>query len=105
MSIKNIVSIVVLILVVTLTLVVVGVYLTQDFIYQLVQTEVTAALEQERSDESESAELSIADVVAKVDPAVVSIIVTKEVPVFERVVEEISPFGFFGGSFSVPRIR
>ena len=90
---------------VTLTLVVVGVYLTQDFIYQLVQTEVTAALEQERSDESESAELSIADVVAKVDPAVVSIIVTKEVPVFERVVEEISPFGFFGGSFSVPRIR
>ena len=105
MSIKNIVSIVVLILVVTLTLVVVGVYLTQDFIYQLVQTEVTAVLEQERSDESEPTELSIADVVAEVDPAVVSIIVTKEVPVFERVVEEISPFGFFGGSFSVPRIR
>lgn len=47
----------------------------------------------------------IPDVVAQVNPAVVSVVVTKDVPIYERYYEEISPWGFWGGGFSVPRVR
>jgi serine protease Do len=47
---------------------------------------------------------SIADMVERVNPAVVSIVVTKDVPVYEQYYEEIAPWGFWGG-FSVPRLR
>lgn len=39
-----------------------------------------------------------------VNDAVVSVVVTKDVPVYERYYESYDPFGFFGG-FSVPRVR
>lgn len=42
--------------------------------------------------------------IEKVNPAVVSVIVTKDVPVYEQYFETIDPWGLFGG-FSVPRIR
>lgn len=49
---------------------------------------------------------SVADMVATVNPAVVSIVATKDVPVYERVYEEYNPFGgIFGGRLSVPRLR
>ncbi len=38
------------------------------------------------------------------NPSVVSVIVTKDVPVFEQYYETVNPWGLFGG-FSVPRIR
>lgn len=46
----------------------------------------------------------IVSAIAEVNDAVVSIIITKEVPVFERYYETFDPFGLFGG-FSVPRVR
>jgi serine protease Do len=46
----------------------------------------------------------IVNAIAEVNDAVVSIIITKEVPVFERYYETFDPFGLFGG-FSVPRVR
>jgi serine protease Do len=39
-----------------------------------------------------------------VNPAVVSVIVTKDVPVFEQYYETVTPWGPFGG-FAVPRVR
>lgn len=42
--------------------------------------------------------------VAKVNPAVVSVVVTKDVPIYERYYESIDPWGFFGG-IQVPRLR
>jgi S1-C subfamily serine protease len=47
---------------------------------------------------------NIPDIVEQTIPAVVSVVITAEVPVIERYYEEFSPFGFWGG-FSVPRQR
>ncbi len=51
---------------------------------------------------------SLPDMVEKVNPAVVSVVVTKDVPIYEQYYEEFNPWGDlwggFGG-FSVPRVR
>ena len=47
----------------------------------------------------------VVEAVAKVNDAVVSVVVTKDVPVYERYYETYNPWGFFGGGFSIPRIR
>lgn len=63
--------------------------------------------QQERKVKSERS--TVADVVEKVSPAVVSIIITKDLPKIERYYEEYNPFGddWFGDffSFRVPRYR
>lgn len=47
----------------------------------------------------------VPDMVERVNPAVVSVVITKDVPVYERYYEEWNPFGFWGNGFSVPRVR
>ncbi len=55
---------------------------------------------------STAANESIPDMLERTLPAVVSVVITAEVPVVERYYEEWSPFGgWFGGGFSVPRQR
>lgn len=51
-----------------------------------------------------SAADQIVDAIAKANPAVVSVIVTKEMPVYERYYESYNPWGVFGG-FSIPKVR
>jgi S1-C subfamily serine protease len=51
-----------------------------------------------------SDESLIVSTIDRVNPAVVSVIVTKDVPVYERYYESYNPWGWFGG-FSVPRVR
>lgn len=51
-----------------------------------------------------SDEERVVSAIAKVNPAVVSVIVTKDVPVYEQYFETINPWGLFGG-FTVPRVR
>lgn len=51
-----------------------------------------------------SEEATIVDIVDEASPAVVSVVITKDVPVIERYFEEFDPFGF-GRGFSVPRQR
>jgi len=46
----------------------------------------------------------ISEVIAAANPAVVSIIATKDVPILEQYYEQWDPFGWFGG-FAVPRVR
>jgi serine protease Do len=43
--------------------------------------------------------------VARVNSAVVSVVVTKDVPIYERYYEQWDPFGFWGQGFSIPRVR
>lgn len=57
------------------------------------------ALVEQRSTDNEQ----IIDVIAEVNPSVVSVVITKDIPIFERFLEEV-PFGFFG-SVLVPRVR
>jgi serine protease Do len=53
-----------------------------------------------------SSEVStVPDMVARVNSAVVSVVVTKDVPVYEQYYEQWSPFGFWGQGFSIPRVR
>jgi serine protease Do len=47
---------------------------------------------------------SVISAVATVNPSVVSVIITKDVPVYEKYYETISPWGFFG-NIVVPRVR
>ncbi len=48
----------------------------------------------------------ITEMVATANQAVVSVIATRDVPVYERYYEDIfDPFGWFGGGLGVPRVR
>lgn len=47
---------------------------------------------------------TVPEMVEKVNRAVVSVVITKDVPTYERYYEQWDPFGF-GGGFSVPRVR
>lgn len=53
---------------------------------------------------AQSVEETVVQSIDRVNPAVVSVLVTKDVPVYERYYQEYNPFGLYGG-FSVPRIR
>lgn len=52
-----------------------------------------------------SAETEIVAVVERVSPAVVSIVATQDVPVYEQYYEESDPFGFGFPGFSMPQYR
>ncbi|KXJ99129.1 MAG: putative serine protease HtrA [Parcubacteria bacterium OLB19] len=47
----------------------------------------------------------VVEMIEKVNPAVVSVVVTKDVPIYERYYEEFDPWGWFGGGISIPRTR
>ena len=47
----------------------------------------------------------VPQMVEKVNDAVVSVVVTKDVPIYEQYYEDFNPWGFWGGGFSIPRVR
>lgn len=54
---------------------------------------------------ADAAEDKIISTIEAVNPAVVSVVITKDVPIYERYYESIDPWGFLGDGFSVPRVR
>lgn len=45
-------------------------------------------------------------VIQDANPAVVAVVATKDVPIYERYFEQFNPWGgFFGGGFQIPRVR
>lgn len=68
---------------------------------------LTASVSQpEAVEPSASDALTIPEVVDRATDAVVSVVVTKDVPIYERYYEEYQPFGgWFGSGFVVPRVR
>lgn len=82
------------------------VYLVRDqiliYILSNVETQVSDQSYSEPKIFSENDK--IVSTIEKVNPAVVSVIVTKDMPVYERYYESYDPWGLFGG-FSIPRVR
>lgn len=65
-----------------------------------------APVDQQRTEAAFATDYSepIADAVEKVNPAVVSVVATRDVPIYERYFETLQPWGWFGG-ITVPRVR
>ena len=57
------------------------------------------------STESLTAENDLINMIERVNPAVVSVVVTKDVPIYEQYYEEFNPWGWFGEGISIPRTR
>lgn len=82
------------------------VYLYPGLVQSLLGTQVRAIQESSVSTTTQASEFAaVPDMVAKVNDSVVSVIVTKDIPVYERYYEEFNPWGMWGGGFSVPRVR
>jgi serine protease Do len=71
--------------------------LTQYFIDEVSKVEKASEINPAKTSDSEPLVLMI----AKVEPAVVSVVITKDVPVYERYFENLDPWGIF----NVPRLR
>lgn len=95
----------------TLVLVAGVAYLTKDriteYLTSSVRSELSTQLQEPATKRTviETVEDRVVDTIAEANPAVVSIVVTKDVPVYERYYEQFDPFGGFFGGFSVPRVR
>jgi len=73
-----------------------------DYFYNAVRDDVSALIPP--AAEFRSDDQMIRSAIATVNPSVVSVIVTKDIPVYERYYETIDPWGWFGG-VTIPRIR
>ena len=74
---------------------------TADFVINATPSETL----NQRIIEPPTTDEQIVNTISDSNPAVVSVIITKDVPIFERFFEEFMPFGVFGGSVFVPRVR
>jgi serine protease Do len=77
-------------------------YIARDVLVNYV-TERTAGPAEQKIIEVATNE-QIVTTIERVNPAVVSVVITKDVPVYEQYYESVDPWGFFGG-FSIPRMR
>jgi serine protease Do len=80
----------------------VGREMIADYFYNAVRDDVSALIPP--AAEFRSDDQMIRSAIATVNPSVVSVIVTKDIPVYERYYETIDPWGWFGG-VTIPRIR
>ena len=80
----------------------IGFIARQEIAAYLVQTDNSVAESTNVPFVSENDQLI--ETIEQVNPAVVSVVITKDVPVYERYYEQYNPFGMFGG-FTVPRVR
>lgn len=85
---------------VTLLVSAAAVYIFRSLITDYLVAVVTDAA----ASEAATVDDPVIEAVAKVNPAVVSVVVTKDVPIYEQYFETINPWGFWGG-ISVPRLR
>lgn len=88
----------------TVTLLIGGAFIAREnlalYLYSLVPVVDNASPVEEVTPEPEP----VVAAVASAKPAVVSIVATKDVPIYERYYETFDPWGFFGG-FTIPRLR
>ena len=89
-----------------ITLLVIGgvIFAARDHIISYIKTEVNGSIAARKEEFTTVTAKNIVDTVGEVNPAVVSVVITKEVPVYEQYYESFDPGGFFGG-FSIPRVR
>ncbi|NCN11873.1 trypsin-like serine protease [Candidatus Kaiserbacteria bacterium] len=77
-------------------------YIGRGFFIEYVRTAVITSTEQKTVQPTSTEQVVTA--IEKVNAAVVSVIITKDVPVYEQYYEPYNPGGFLGG-FSIPRVR
>ncbi len=68
-----------------------------------IKTEIQSAEKFESNITNENDE--VVRMIEQVNPAVVSVVVKKDVPIYEQYYEQFNPWGMFGGGFSIPRTR
>lgn len=85
-----------------LTLLIIGgvLFISRDYFVGYLATEL-ASREAEVAETPTAVQEPVVAVVERVNPAVVSVVVTKEVPVYERYYEQYGPWGMF----TIPRLR
>jgi serine protease Do len=76
----------------------------RSFVSSLLATPSTD-ISQVTAEDLTSRSTAVADMVERVNSAVVSVVVTKDVTVYEQYYEEYNPWGMWGGGFSMPRVR
>ena len=101
---ENFAKIVIITSSLTLFIVVGILYLARDVLVDYLVAETVSSTITQEIITTRTTEEQIVTMVEQVNPAVVSVVVTKDVPIYEQYYEQIDPFGFFGG-FSVPRVR
>jgi serine protease Do len=72
-----------------------------DFFEKNIIKNNTEQVKQESGNENEQ----VVSMIEKTNPAVVSVVITKDVPIYEQYYEQFNPWGMFGGGFSVPKTR
>lgn len=106
MSARRTFLVVVLSSAVTILILVIGVILFRSEIVTFLVGQSEVSLE-DRSSEVETLSGGVdpvVEMISQVNPAVVSVVVSKDVPIYEQYYERYDPWGFFGG-FSIPRQR
>ncbi len=86
---------------ITMCLMVMVLYVARDPLLAYLKEELTLN-EQQEMGLLEQSEATIPDMVEKANEAVVSIVASKDVPLYEKYYERLDPFGWFG---VVPRVR
>lgn len=89
---------------ITLIIIIGIVYIARGSIVDYLQLELASGVTTDQTESSSSANELIVTTIDRVNPAVVSVVVTKDVPIYERYYENYNPGGFWG-SFSIPRVR
>lgn len=79
-------------------------YLARDLILNPVTSDLRAEIEELAAPEPDDDVQPVIQAVAEVNPTVVSVIATKDIPIYERYYETYTPFGLFGG-ITIPRVR
>lgn len=87
----------------TVVIILATTFASRDFLvgYLIDKVEKSQSVEQQVSEEMVE---PIIEAVSRVNPAVVSVVVTKDVPIYEQYYEAFNPGGPFGG-VSIPRVR
>ncbi len=77
-------------------------YIGRDFLVGYVDSQRAVPTQEQTM--QQTANEQVVATIEKVNPAVVSVVITKDVPVYEQYYESYDPWGIFGG-FSIPRVR
>jgi len=79
-------------------------YIARGSIVDYLQLRLISGVTTDQTESLSGVNDLVVTTIDRVNPAVVSVVVTKDVPIYERYYENYGPGGFWG-SFSIPRVR
>ncbi|MFN3188550.1 MAG: S1C family serine protease [Candidatus Paceibacteria bacterium] len=89
-----------------LIIIIVG-YASREQLANLVMSQMSLHVNEEMETRMVSSNFeALPEVIKNANPAVVAVVATKDVPIYEQYYEQYDPWGgFFGGGFQIPRVR